>query len=60
MGTTSTTSTTGTAMPKMGTATTNTEWPRPPESEDAFWHSLGWEHRRHAQDRDYPPLFLKR
>ncbi|MEV7135861.1 hypothetical protein AB0N24_23625 [Arthrobacter sp. NPDC093128] len=33
---------------------------RPPESEDAFWQSLGWEHIRHAQDGDYPPLFLKR
>lgn len=33
---------------------------RPPEGEDAFWHSLGWEHVRHAENGDYPPLFLKR
>jgi GNAT superfamily N-acetyltransferase len=37
-----------------------TVFARPPESEDAFWQSLGWEHVRHAQDGDYPPLFLKR
>jgi GNAT superfamily N-acetyltransferase len=37
-----------------------TVFARPPESEDAFWRSLGWEHVRHAQNGDYPPLFLKR
>ncbi|MEV7135965.1 hypothetical protein AB0N24_24175 [Arthrobacter sp. NPDC093128] len=37
-----------------------TVFARPPESEDAFWQSPGWEHVRHAQDGDYPPLFLKR
>jgi hypothetical protein len=37
-----------------------TVFARPPESEDAFWQSLGWGHVRHAQDGDYPPLFLKR
>lgn len=33
---------------------------RPPGGEDAFWQSLGWEHVRHAQNGDYPPLLLKR
>ena len=33
---------------------------RPPESEDAFWQSLGWEHVRHARGGDNPPLFLSR
>ncbi|MBT2595982.1 GNAT family N-acetyltransferase [Arthrobacter sp. ISL-72] len=27
---------------------------RPPESEDAFWQSLGWDHVRHAQDGTIP------
>jgi hypothetical protein len=33
-----------------------TVFARPPESEDAFWQSLGWEHVRHAQDGDYPSM----
>ena len=37
-----------------------TVFARPPESEDAFWQSLGWEHVRQSQNGDYPPLFLKR
>jgi hypothetical protein len=37
-----------------------TVFARPPESEDPFWHSLGWDHLRHTQNGDYPPLFLKR
>lgn len=37
-----------------------TVFARPPEGEDAFWQSLGWDHLHHAQYGDYPPLFLKR
>ncbi|MDR6508103.1 GNAT family N-acetyltransferase [Arthrobacter oryzae] len=37
-----------------------TMFARPPESEDAFWQSLGWDHVRHQQNGTYPPLFLKR
>jgi hypothetical protein len=32
---------------------------RPPEGEEAFWRSLGWE-QLHHQDGSHPPLFLKR
>ncbi|MHA7289979.1 hypothetical protein ACX80V_10065 [Arthrobacter sp. MDT3-24] len=37
-----------------------TVFARPPESEDAFWQSLGREHVPHAQDDSNPPLFPKR
>lgn len=37
-----------------------TVFARPPESEDAFWQSLGWDHVRHTEGGDYPPLFLQR
>lgn len=37
-----------------------TVFARPPETEEAFWQSLGWDHVRHSRNADYPPLFLKR
>lgn len=37
-----------------------TVFARPPENEDTFWQSLGWDHLRHARGGNYPPLFLQR
>lgn len=37
-----------------------TVFARPPESEDAFWQSLDWDHVPNARGGDNPPLFLQR